>query len=40
MSSTTKEERNVSGRTRGKKVDAWKQEKDIDDTIAMADAEE
>ena len=30
MSSTTQEERDVQGRTRGKKVDAYKQERELD----------
>lgn len=34
MSSATDEERNVSGRTRGNKSDAWQQEKEVDQALA------
>lgn len=30
LGSATEDEKNVSGRTRGKKVDAFKQERDVD----------
>jgi hypothetical protein len=43
LDSVTDEERNVSGRTRGVKVDAYKQEKEMDDAYkatGVADAEQ
>lgn len=43
MSSTTKDERNVQGRTRGVKNDAYKQERELDDRMqdsGIMDAEQ
>ena len=37
LDSATAEEKDVSGRTRGKKNDAWKQEKELDQAYADAD---
>ena len=43
LSNTTEEERNASGRTRGVDVDAWKQERELDQAFnerGLADSEE
>ena len=43
MNSATSEERGVSGRTRGVKNDAWKQDRELDNAFAdscLADADE
>ena len=43
LSNTTEEERNASGRTRGIDVDAWKQERELDQAFnerGLADSEE
>ena len=43
LSSTTEEERNVSGRTRGNRVDAYQQERNLDrvfDETGLSDAQQ
>ena len=43
MDATTNEERNVQGRTRGNKVDAFRQERDLDQALGesgVLDAEQ
>ena len=40
LDSATAEEKDVSGRTRGKKNDAWKQEKELDQVYADADIDD